>query len=435
MKRLTLIIIALILALNAGAQETFEKIIHSDMWYMDGMSSIDDGDGFIVNVRCSDPLGSFYSTSLLRLAADGRTTDSVGCQTPDGMPISVFDLIPDGDGTFRAAGMSYSENRRLTDIAVATYDRDLNMTECHVFKMDTVIVDGLSDLAHRAVRDPDGSIAIAGRVSVTDGYNGYFLARVSTDGKLQSFKTNLMFDDNPYYFMHDFFIMRTQPLEYGLTCFAPDRQTMMVPMLYVYDSDFNEIESRTLTSFQCGDNMPYQTYYIGTGNPTKMLALNDSTFYTFTQLTYSNYTSIVRGAGVMRFNRDFVIDGYSFTRAVEGDSYERTPYHAAFYLDDEGLVGCATGHSKDWLYPDKFYIVRYDYDLNIVWQRVYRFTDRFIDPYWICRTADGGSLIAGSTFKGECPSGTEWYDLYLLKVNGDGVVAANGEVIEAVPFL
>ncbi|MBP9994898.1 MAG: T9SS type A sorting domain-containing protein, partial [bacterium] len=33
------------------------------------------------------------------------------------------------------------------------------------------------------------------------------------------------------------------------------------------------------------------------------------------------------------------------------------------------------------------------------------------------------------------PSGTEWYDLYLLKVNGDGVVAANGEVIEAVPFL
>jgi len=450
MKKLTLSIIALLMAVNAGAQATFEKIVHSDRCYMDGVSSINDGDGFIVNVDCYDPSVGISSASLLRLDANGRTTDSVGCQTPDGMPISVFDLIPDNgeSGTFYTAGMSYSEGRKLTDIAVATYDRDLNMTACYVFKMDSIIMDGLYDLTQRAVLNPDGSIAIAGHVRLTSGQCGYFLARVSADGTLLDFKTQMVCDTN--YPMFGFFILRENPLEYGITCFGPGTSPGEgIPMLYVYDRDFNEIESRMLTQFTCGDNMPYQTYVIGGLNAHQMLALNDSTCYTFTKIDYYNYTSIKHGTGAMRFNRDFEIDGYSFTSKVEGDSYERTAQHAAFYLDGDGLVGCATGHPNNYVIPDKFYIARYDHDLNVVWQRAYKFSGRSIFPYCICGTTDGGSLIVGQTISGKCSSETsddvanlrtdnnrsDWHDLYILKVNSNGEITAASEIIEAIPFL
>ncbi|MCQ2317618.1 MAG: T9SS type A sorting domain-containing protein [Bacteroidales bacterium] len=41
MKKILFITLSVVMmALNAGAQETFEKIIHNDIWYMDGMSSL-----------------------------------------------------------------------------------------------------------------------------------------------------------------------------------------------------------------------------------------------------------------------------------------------------------------------------------------------------------------------------------------------------------
>ena len=436
MKRITFTLVVILLSVTASAQHTFEKLVHNGEYWMNGISAVNDSDGgFIIHVNYAKP-NEYSFSGLVHIDEDGQTIDTTLCLTDDGRLMVIHDLIPnpDNDNTFYAAGMSYSAAGRLTDIAVAVFDHGLNMTKCTVFEMDTVIADATDtdNLLFRAILNPDGHIVIAGHVQMCDGQYGYFFARVSPEGTLERFVTDGRFNSQ-YAYMFDIFTLREDPLEYGLTCVTPNEENNGgVPDMYVLDGDFNEVESRPIVHFQCGENIPYQTYALSGFTPVKMLALNDSTCYTFSSIYYYNYSSIIHGIGAMRFNRDFEIDRYSFTDNISNETFSGTSVHSAFYIDDDGIVGCGE-REKGSLYNDKVCLIRYDSDLNVVWQRVYRKNGYYMDPVGVIKAEDGGSLILCWGRKNS--SSVYWRDLYVLKVDGDGGVTDCGEAIEAIPFL
>jgi hypothetical protein len=439
------VFITIVLALFVGAstnlkgQTTFERMIPIEGCSVElpGPECVVAGDGgYIVNV----PLGIWntilYDYRILKLSTDGDIINELNYSVVGERVVCYWQIVKLSLGNsneqnhYLAVGGLCDPhddvvNTTLTDILFLVFNEELEVEYERVEDVSEIVEHYSTWGRPRVVFDNDGNLVVATFAKVIGGE----LKRVYTHVELD--KTNWIGEITHFVkespedvgWIWDFF-----PLSDG-TYRQIEEVNMTGGIGYRINSDFEAekiLEFRDIR-FHRG-NFTFSPNLLDCGGHT---LLNDSTLF----IPAIMRDASTDGIGTMELTVDFDTIKAHILDFADSDTMERIFSRHPLIHREDNLNMCYTRDMHNWHPSQASYTVlcKYDTDLNLIWKRWYRDTERQFCYYATDMVAsnDGGILITGYCCKREDYGNMM---LYLLKVDADGLLSLPEAEVQVRPY-
>ena len=452
MKKISFLLLGLIIALSGISQNYFESMIPpTDGFKREAKLVVETHDhGYIVSC---DAQYIYHNDMLVSISPEGNVVNTLVFQI-DGKNVKYSGLFrhPEFDDDYLAVatlitGDSYADYQQR-ELAFIRFDKELNILNQNVIDLGADYVrlsTSIKDLPKVIMKD-DSTIFMAAHSLKTDGYC-YLFAILTTGGELLKTKEDFSLNTSSHS-LYDTFIKSKSDNSFGLIIFINGNGDGY----YHVDSTLNCRMAGMLNNMPIRivqedpqQTHPDTTYYYAYINGTSEY-LNDTAFLTTTGGRFTeHYGGVIGNCHFVTVLNDSLdvsnTNVWDIYRDLQNYKTRTLPANTkAISVTDNAVFHCGVMGLRDHSHysggstaPTTVTVSKFDKELNLIWRRHYGNNGDFYDINTIQATEDGGCILTGIYAKG--PGYQEYYS-YILKVdeNGYNSVSENEESI-AKPYL
>ena len=443
MKKLSFLLLCLIIAISGMAQNYFENIIPSEDGVLrQGHFVVEtNNNGFIV--AATSILYHHQNDLLLSVDKDGEIVNSLVMQI-DGKNMKYCGVFkhPEHENEYLAIAVLTDDNFNIyvqNTIVFLRIDENLN-----ILGQDTwYLGDEYAQLACFQYTDfplfilnDDGTLAMAAHFKRSDTSYGYLFAQLTPYGEPIEIHEDYTLHHNGNLLL-EFFVRNKTEKSYGVIIHDEPENNYAGEYYYYLDSTYNCTKNKILTSLYLrtvpeNAQIPDSTYiYAGNNhgsaeyyNDTLFLVTNQGAYITGSQIHEMNFIAILNDSldvkDVKFWDVDHIKSNSAQTKAISvKDDYI---YHC-------GINGLKREHNIHSLKDETTIVIsKFDRGLNLIWRRYYNSSGESYDIQSIKATEDGGCIVVGVNASVET-----WNqpNIYILKVDENGYDAI-GENVESI---
>jgi hypothetical protein len=343
------------------------------------------------------PVINYQNALIIKLDPNGLLLDSVQIFNPSGSCI-LSELIRVNDSQLVALG-EWSDDS-TSQLWFTKFDNNLNQLDDKKINSN-----GFPVYEFRSIINQTGNIVFIANYTKSQSSIDVCIYEITQDGILVKTRFfNSTFINFGYSLLED-----VSTFSYKIFSYLPlDLKTMC--FLNILDTNFNVTDTRSMYEYIDGNNSARW--------------INDSTYL----LTGERYTSFDKETdlGIIKVNKvDSVIASTYFGKPDTVDLPGL--YMNLDYITPDKIFFCATTNSYSWPFqyePSWIMVNILDPDLNLTIQQYYG-GDAFYLVNSVLVTQDSGCVLACSRF--DYLSQNNEYDVYILKVNKDGLLVSTPE--------
>ncbi len=426
-------------SINVRAQTTFERIIPMEGGEItvSGPECLNAGDdGYIVNV----PLGGWPSTlnnnRILKLSSEGDIVDELDYNIPGERVIRYWQIVrlPLNNGgnnqnCYLAVGglcdpQDLVLNATLTELLFLVFDEDLEVQYERMEDVSEIVEHYTTWGRPRVVFDNTGNLVIATFARVNGGefkrvYTHVELDKENWIGEITHFVRESPEDVG---WIWDFFPLSDGTYREVEVINGPGGVAYHINAVFEAEKilEFRDMRFQRVNNF-------FTPFFLDSGGHAM---LDDSTLFMPTMMT-----STTDGIGTMKLSANFDTIKADIQDFSDYDTTERILSRHPVILRGDDLYMCYTRDLRTWHPSQAPYTIlcKYDTDLNLIWKRWYRDTERQFCYYAtdMVATNDDGILITGYCCKREDYGNMM---LYLLKVDADGLLSLPEAEVQVRPY-
>ena len=451
MKKLSLFILGLIIALSGLSQNGFKTFIPTeDGAFREGKHVVETNDyGFIISLEAQD---MYKNDILVSVSSEGEVTDQLFYQI-DGKNLKYCGLFrhPAYEEEYLAVATldegNTSNDYIQKELVFIRFDSNLNIISqtVHDFGDDYIVLATGSLKVPLLILDDDGTVTMVTRCKKTDGYCSVFAKFTNDGGLLQQIESDMSSSQLPMLF--DLFSKRMSDGSFGMIMDEGETGACY----YKADTAFNLTRIGRLMNLpiKVVENQQYNlldttySYYFPKGT---IEYLNDSVSLLTSGGLYIKHIDPEIGwcNFIAKINDSLsVLDNDIWDIKKKDANYTTTALSArdkAISVSDEAIFHCGVVGIRDHGHHNTGYSVqastitlsKFDKEMNLQWRRYYGGDDNFYDVDVIKATEDGGCIMTGVYNED-----VNVYDLlsYILKVdeNGYDAIGENAESL-AKPY-
>ena len=446
MKKLSFILLGLIIALSGMSQNYFETFVRSDDDILrEGKHVVETTDhGYIISFNAKETLNN---EMLAKLSPEGEVVKQLVFQI-DGKNLKYCGLYrhPENENEILAVA-TLGEGNTIGDyiqkeIAFIRFNENLDIISQTVHDFGDEYVN-LSEngILHqpRLLLDNEGAVTMVAHCQKTTGYC-YLFARFTTDGELLAQRETDLTPTMDGHLTSCSANMKSDR-SFGMILYEPDKSG---DHYYEVDSAFNLTRTGKLAQLTLRETVDTTYRYALEGfveNLNDSVALITSTGRFIKHLGgksgwFHYLTSLDDSLNVL--NTD-IWDIATDDNAPGGIDYQSTRLPArdvAISITDDAIFHCGVmgindhshNSSVSSIAPSTITLSKFDKELNLQWRRYYGGDGHFYDVDVIKATEDGGCIMTGVYNED-----VNVYALlsYVLKVDGNGYDAI-GENVESI---
>ncbi len=439
------VFITLVLALIFGAstnlkgQTTFERILFVEGGDVTlpgpGCISSEDG-GYIVNVPLGQWQGALFNNKILKISSEGDIIGELNYNVAGERIVHYWQIVKlpleygGGNSNYylAVAGLCYpydnGSNTTLTKLVFLVLDEELEVKYERIEDVSEIVEHYSTWGRPRVVFDNDGNLVIATFARVNGGelkrlYTHVELDKVNWIGEITHFVRESPEDVG---WIWDFFPLSDGTYREVEVINGPGGVAYHINAVFEAEKilEFRDMRFQRVNNF-------FTPFFLDSGGHAM---LDDSTLFMPTMMT-----STTDGIGTMKLSANFDTIKADIQDFSDYDTTERILSRHPVILRGDDLYMCYTRDLRTWHPSQAPYTVlcKYDTDLNLIWKRWYRDTERQFCYYAtdMVATNDGGILITGYCCKRDDYGNMM---LYLLKVDADGLLSLPEADVKVRPY-
>ncbi len=414
-KSIVFLIFLLISTLSAFPQHTFEKV-YDDLEQSEirAVTETSNND-FLFVIHPFDECTDDY---ILKVSSYGDIQGTFNYEFSEGF-VKLFGLFQrPGQNDFFIALAAVYDGQSATDIAIISFDIDLNFIDEKRISFSDV-VQNMVPIVIPSATTYDDEVAITAHVILKTGGYGHLYTRINLDGERLALQTDDSYNtayaltssiaciDN---YKKRFAVLNTkiEDIGTGLGIMSLVVETMDSTMM-AYKSQEIDYENTS----DCPN------FFFGSAETPVIKALNDSIIimnlrakeYDCANLKYF-------GNCLVEMDHELDITRTTFHFHEQNDIIVKIPLRNSFDLSNDYIYSCDIINLNNYhpLYKTKCLIVKYDMDMNVIWERFVNREEGYYYPHYVLATEDGGCLIAGYA----CDENYMYKYSYALKTDADG---------------
>ncbi len=414
MKKISFLLLGLIIALSGISQNGFETIIPTeDGVFREGKLVVETTDhGFIINLEAQD---RYQNDMLVCVSSEGMVTNQLVFQI-DGKNLKYCGLFrhPANEEDYLAVA-ALDEGATLDDyiqkeLAFIRFDSDLNIKSQTVYDFGNDYIMLATDVLEvpLLILEDDETITMVTRCQKTDGYCSVF-ARFTNDGEILQHKESDL-SSSPRPMLFNVFSKRRSDGSFGMIMDESETGAY----LYKADTAFNLTRIGRLLSLpiKVVENQQYNLldttyfYYFPQGT---VEYLNDSVSILTTGGRYIKHLGVEFGWCNFIATVDDsmnVLDNDIWDIGKDDTLFTTTALSArdkAIAVSNDAIFHCGVVGIKDHghhcggfgVQASTITVSKFDKELNLIWRRYYGGDGFFYDINIIQATEDGGCIMTG----------------------------------------
>jgi len=395
MKKISISILLIFTLVGVSySQSSYEFIIEGVQDQLPG-SLLEDNSGNIFFPVLNDQYAEIYKINY-----EGDFTDSIRILSPINGKCEFFTLLKISDSSFMAFG-KYNEEF-VYKLWITTFDFNLN--KIFDFKIP---IDGdiMTPYTYAIVNNSDNIVVALEYMDTGPFDTEIFVIEITKDGKIIREK---LFNPSSSGLELIFDLAQLNPMEYRI---VKTGNLEKRPISYIdLDTNFNIISENELPY-----NMSSFCY-------SSIITTGSKLIYSGKK-NYSDKRSDFDLALISTDYNNILIDSAHFGKTDTVD-YPGLHNNLDFTTDNliyyGGLSNLNMGNPFYSSIPSWIMLNKLDTNLNIVWQKYYG-GDACYNLWSLLATQDGGCVMAGTKYDHQTQN--EERDVYILKVNEDGLIA------------
>ena len=439
------VFITIVLALIFGAstnlkgQTTFERMIP-----IEGEAvirpepeclSVSD-DGYVVNVPLGEWQGALFNSKILKFSSDGGIIGELDYNMTGGRVLYYWQIvrlpIENGGGNcsyyLAVAGLYDScndvNNNTLTELVFLVLDEELEVKYERIEDVSEIVEHYATWGRPRVVFDNTGNLVIATFARVNGGefkrvYTHVELDKENWIGEITHFVRESPEDVG---WIWDFFPLSDGTYREVEVINGPGGVAYHINAVFEAEKilEFRDMRFQRVNNF-------FTPFFLDSGGHAM---LDDSTLFMPTMMT-----STTDGIGTMKLSANFDTIKADIQDFSDYDTTERILSRHPVILRGDDLYMCYTRDLRTWHPSQAPYTIlcKYNTNLNLIWKRWYRDSERQFCYYATDMVAsnDGGILITGYCCKRDDYGNMM---LYLLKVDADGLLSLPEAEVQVRPY-